>query len=145
MARVTITLLFLAMISLVVLVIVPTPSFAYSLLDHYTLHVINDFKTNEKPLVIHCWTDNSGSHDLGERTLWKLDEFSVRFRERFLRLTHYWCQMRHDQLYKERIVLYDSNGPQFKCLKGKNCYWSIREDGFFFSEDQQNWVKYQAW
>ncbi|KAL5781295.1 hypothetical protein ACOSP7_006324 [Xanthoceras sorbifolium] len=52
-------------------------------------------------------------------TLWKNNEFTVTFPERFFRLTHY-C------------------GPHYKCYKTKNCYWSVREDGFYFSDDQQN-------
>ncbi|KAK0602794.1 hypothetical protein LWI29_037004 [Acer saccharum] len=65
------------------------PTFASSVdasLGKYTVHITNGFYYNEKPLVIHCWSedDDLGEHtlwkDLGEHTLWKDDEFHFSFR-----------------------------------------------------------------
>ncbi|KAK4857032.1 hypothetical protein QYF36_023873 [Acer negundo] len=145
MGRVTmISHLFVAI--MVVVSVAATPGFASNFNSHYTLNIGNNIMMKDVPVVIHCYTDNSGSHDLGEHTLWNSDEWTVTFKEKFFGLVHYWCQMRHGNQYKDKVVLYDSNTPNYKCYETFTCYWEVRDDGFYFSGDnRKTWVKYTGW
>ncbi|KAK4852477.1 hypothetical protein QYF36_024524 [Acer negundo] len=120
------------------------PTFASSVdasLGKYTVHITNGFYYNEKPLVIHCWSEDD---DLGEHTLWKNDEFHFSFKESFFRWTHFYCEMRHDKKFKQ-IDVYDDKKERIKCTYTLTCYWIVDEDGFFFSINNKFWSKIYDW
>ncbi|KAK1566889.1 hypothetical protein Q3G72_005603 [Acer saccharum] len=120
------------------------PTFASSVdasLGQLTVHITNGFYYNEKPLVMHCWSEDD---DLGEHTLWKDNEFHFSFRESFIGWTHFYCEMHHDKQFK-KIDVYDSAKEYTKCTYTLNCYWMVDEGGFFFSRNNKLWYKIYDW
>ncbi|TXG65482.1 hypothetical protein EZV62_006757 [Acer yangbiense] len=102
------------------------PTFASSVdasLGQLTVHITNGFYYNEKPLVMHCWSEDD---DLGEHTLWKDNEFHFSFRESFIGWTHFYCEMYHDKRFK-KIDVYDSAKEYIKCTYTLNCYWMVSD------------------
>ena len=132
------------MVFLVVMIGETVPTFASSVdasLGQLTVHITNGFYYNEKPLVMHCWSEDD---DLGEHTLWKDNEFHFSFRESFIGWTHFYCEMHHDKQFK-KIDVYDSAKEYIKCTYTLNCYWMVDEGGFFFSRNNKLWYKIYDW
>ncbi|KAL5781292.1 hypothetical protein ACOSP7_006321 [Xanthoceras sorbifolium] len=139
MSRVRISHLFLIMT--VVVSMAQTPASAISIYPKYTVHIMNNFSSNQNPLKMHCWSNDD---DLGEHTLWMKNEFYFSFREKFFGWTHFWCEMHHGTQVKTFDV-YSTRTRAFKCPSTFNCYWSVRDDGFYFSDDLEKWDKYIGW
>lgn len=107
----------------------------------YKVHIINGYANNDNPLIIHC---KSRDDDLGEHTLWMNNEFLFKFRKDFFVTTAFWCGFIHGSSRKVIYVFridYESNF----CRATGNCFWSVREDGFYFSNDNKSWVKRYNW
>ncbi|KAJ0092725.1 hypothetical protein Patl1_26784 [Pistacia atlantica] len=107
----------------------------------FKVHIINGLSSNENPLIIHCYSNDD---DLGEHTLWMNNEFKFRFGNHVWRLTHFWCVMRCG-LNKKTIDVFRSGVETKTCRRTGNCFWSAREEGFYFSNDNQSWVKRYDW
>lgn len=106
------------------------------------VHIMNDLSNNDEPLIIHC---HSNDDDLGEHTLWMKNEFSFQFRENVWRYTHFWCSMRILNSKETTVDVYRAYHETDKCQDTGNCFWSVREDGFYFSNDQKSWEKRYNW
>ncbi|KAL5848459.1 hypothetical protein ACOSQ4_006472 [Xanthoceras sorbifolium] len=113
--------LFLIMILLVFMTSTPV-AFAY------VVEVTNNLSSNNKPLVMHCWSHDD---DLGVHTLWNSQGWDWKFGQKFLGRTHFLCEMKHDT--KEKTIdVFDSNNERLSCDISLKCSWSVRDDGFYF-------------
>ncbi|KAL5784217.1 hypothetical protein ACOSQ2_006609 [Xanthoceras sorbifolium] len=117
-------------------------AFAIAIHPRYTVHITNDFNNNDNPLVMHCW---SRDDDLGVHTLWKTNEWHWGFRNKIFGRTHFWCNMKHGT--KEKTIdVYDSDNWAMTCPDKHHCYWSVKDDGFyFFQEFRKSFLKYYDW
>ncbi|KAL5851370.1 hypothetical protein ACOSQ3_006488 [Xanthoceras sorbifolium] len=113
--------LFLIMILLVFMTSTPV-AFAY------VVEVTNNLSSNNKPLVMHCWSHDD---DLDVHTLWNSQGWDWKFGQKFLGRTHFLCEMKHDT--KEKTIdVFDSNNERLSCDISLKCSWSVRDDGFYF-------------
>ncbi|KAJ0034069.1 hypothetical protein Pint_26184 [Pistacia integerrima] len=108
----------------------------------YRVHIINGFSNNDNPLIIHCYSKDD--NDIGEHVLWMNNEFKFKFKKNIFGTTRFWCDMRHGSTQKT-IDVFRVGHESNKCHDTGNCFWSVREDGFFFSVDNQSWNKMYDW
>ncbi|KAJ9182384.1 hypothetical protein P3X46_006385 [Hevea brasiliensis] len=108
----------------------------------YDVRVINGFTNNSSlPLVIWC---SSNGDELGGRALQEGEDFSWSLRTNFWGNTHYLCTMK----WEERRRQFDAfKVPRdiYRCSLFRKCSWLVREDGFYFSDDEVNWKKDFSW
>ena len=77
-------------------------------------------------------------------TLELKNEFSFTFKTKFFGLSHFWCDMQHSTQVKT-VDVYNDLYQGFKCKETKNCYWAVRDDGFYFTDDlQKEWYKFDG-
>ncbi|KAJ0091855.1 hypothetical protein Patl1_26798 [Pistacia atlantica] len=110
----------------------------------YKVHIINGFTSNENPLIAHC---KSKDNDIGEHVLWMNNEFKFEFKKNIFGTTRFWCDMRHGSVQKTIDVFrvgHESYESVY-CHYTGNCFWSTREDGFYFSNDNESWLKRYEW
>ncbi|KAJ0091863.1 hypothetical protein Patl1_26797 [Pistacia atlantica] len=136
----------LLVIFLIIFHISQAPALAYDeeiiiLRFKYKVHIINGFTSNENPLITHC---KSKDNDLGEHVLWMNNEFMFKFRKNIFGTTCFWCDMRHGSAQKT-IDVFRVGHESNKCHGTGNCFWSVREDGFYFSDNNQSWIKMYDW
>ncbi|XP_050259820.1 S-protein homolog 5-like [Quercus robur] len=108
----------------------------------YDVRVVNGFTNNDSlPLVIWCASKDS---DLGGRALQEHDDFSWRLRTNLWGTTHFLCTMKWDQKRKSFDAF---KGPRdiYRCGPLRKCSWLVREDGFYFSNDEVNWKREFSW
>lgn len=108
----------------------------------YDVRVINGFKNNMSlPLVIWC---SSADIDLGGRALQEGDDYGWRLKTSIWATSHYFCTMKWDQLTK-KFVVFSGGRDKRRCGPLNKCSWLVREDGFYFSNDEVNWNKDFSW
>ncbi|OAY28194.1 self-incompatibility protein S1 [Manihot esculenta] len=108
----------------------------------YDVRVINGFTNNSSlPLVIWC---SSNGRQLGARALQEGDDFSWSLRTNFWGDTHFLCTVKWDE---RRRLFYAFKVPRdiYRCSLFRKCSWLVREDGFYFSNDEINWKKDFSW
>ncbi|KAJ0034068.1 hypothetical protein Pint_26185 [Pistacia integerrima] len=136
---------FLLIIFPIIFQIFQTPTLAFDedkfRLFTYTVHIINGLNNNDNPLIIHCYSNDD---DLGEHALWMKNEFKFLFGEHMFKFTHFWCVMRLG-LKKKTIDVFRTGYESVYCHYTGNCFWSTREDGFYFSNDNESWLKRYEW
>lgn len=110
-------------------------------IETFTVHIMNGMSQNTDPVNVHC---KSGDSDLGLRTLGQGVEFDFRFKTRVVGTTLYFCSWYWDSKRASFDVFRDDR-EALHCVKTANCYWKAREDGFYFSVDNSNWVKRNNW
>lgn len=116
------------------------PEYFYGL--EYDVRVINGFKNNSSlPLVIWCSSNND---DLGGRALQEGDDFSWSLKTNFWGTTHSLCTMKWDAM-RRRFDAFKVPRDLQRCSLFRKCSWSVREDGFYFSNDEVNWKKDFSW
>lgn len=116
------------------------PEYFYGL--EYDVRVINGFKNNSSlPLVIWCSSNND---DLGGRALQEGDDFSWSLKTNFWGTTHFLCTMKWDAMRRKFDAFKVPRDLQ-RCSLFRKCSWSVREDGFYFSNDEVNWKKDFSW
>ncbi|XP_044499382.1 S-protein homolog 24-like [Mangifera indica] len=108
---------------------------------HYRVHITNSFPNNDQPLYVHCW---SRDDDLGEHNLWVNNEFTFRFGKNIFFPTRFDCDFRHGSL-STRFPIFHIDRDGSKCRRTGQCYWSVREDGFYFCNDNIWWYKRYDW
>ncbi|KAH9681259.1 hypothetical protein WN944_026325 [Citrus x changshan-huyou] len=108
---------------------------------NYKIHVINGFKTNKNPLIIHCYSNHD---DLGEHTLWMNGEFKFHFRLSMIEETRFWCDWTWGTKKKSTDV-FNMAVEYHNCFPTGNCFWKTAENGIYFSNDNTNWVKRYLW
>lgn len=100
------------------------------------VHIVNNLPT---AIGLHC---ESGDDDLGFRTLQPNQSQMIRFRIDWLLKTHFTCHAQWEgrsKLFDAFIVKRDMD----RC--GGRCYWSVRDDGFYFSGDGTTWDREYTW
>ena len=108
----------------------------------YDIRVVNGFTNNNSlPLVIWCASKDS---DLGGRALQEHDDFSWRLRTNLWGTTHFLCTMKWDQKRKS-FDAFKVPRDIYRCGPLRKCSWLVREDGFYFSNDEVNWKREFSW
>ncbi|KAB2625776.1 hypothetical protein D8674_017436 [Pyrus ussuriensis x Pyrus communis] len=109
----------------------------------YNVRVVNGFTNNSSlPLVIWCASQNS---DLGGRALQEHDDFSWSLRTSLWGTTDLFkCTMKWDRIRRSFEAFKASRDIQ-RCGPLRKCSWLVREDGFYFSNDEVNWKKDFSW
>ncbi|CAN6547630.1 unnamed protein product [Malus baccata var. baccata] len=109
----------------------------------YKIRVVNGFTNNSSlPLVIWCASQNS---DLGGRALQEHDDFSWSLRTSLWGTTDLFkCTMKWDRIRRSFEAFKASRDIQ-RCGPFRKCSWLVREDGFYFSNDEVNWKKDFSW
>ncbi|XP_021897011.1 S-protein homolog 6 [Carica papaya] len=106
------------------------------------VRVINGFRNNSSlPLVIWCSSQDS---DLGGRALQEGDDFGWRVRTNFWGTTRYFCTMKWDSKRKS-FDAFKAPEDSHRCSLFKKCSWLVKEDGFYFSNDEVVWKKDFSW
>lgn len=107
----------------------------------YKAHIMNGLATDKVPTRIHCYSKDD---DLGAHLLWMKEEFRFEFTVDFWKKTHFWCDMGFGT--NERTVdVFQTGIETHTCRSTGNCFWSMREDGIYFSNNDQSWVKKYDW
>ncbi|KAI5655989.1 hypothetical protein M9H77_24782 [Catharanthus roseus] len=109
--------------------------------DKYTVHVISNLPSNRYPLRIHC---ASGDDDLGYHNLSVNQDFNWSFRMNFRGTTLFFCHFwwkNEDKAFE----VFNHDISINTCRS--NCYWLVRDDGFYFTDDIDNVApeKYADW
>ncbi|KAJ0036035.1 S-protein homolog 6-like [Pistacia vera] len=108
----------------------------------YDVRVINGFSNNSSlPLVIWCSSEDS---DLGGRALQEGDDFSWRLKTNFWGTTNFLCTMKWEGKRK-RFDAFKVRRDCRRCNPFRKCSWLVKEDGFYFSNDEVNWKKDFPW
>ncbi|KAM3708462.1 hypothetical protein ACB098_02G099600 [Castanea mollissima] len=108
----------------------------------FDVRVVNGFTNNDSlPLVIWCASKDS---DLGGRALQEHDDFSWSLRTNFWGTTHFLCTMKWDQKRKS-FDAFKVPRDIYRCGPLRKCSWLVREDGFYFSNDEVNWKREFSW
>ncbi|KAI5655991.1 hypothetical protein M9H77_24784 [Catharanthus roseus] len=98
-------------------------------IDRYTVHVINNLPSNQFLLKIHC---ASGDDDLGFHNLTVNQDFNWSFRVNIRGTTLFFCHFWWQN--KDKAFEVFNNYIATKTCR-TNCYWLVREDGFYFTDD----------
>ncbi|XP_073272450.1 S-protein homolog 19-like [Primulina huaijiensis] len=99
--------------------------------EGYEVHVVNVLPNNDSPLKIHC---ASKTTDLGNHTLYVTNDFYWHFRMNFWHTTMFFCSFHWGsrnqafEVFNEDIAYTCGFKPD-----GNICNWSVREDGFWLS------------
>ncbi|KAJ4722893.1 Self-incompatibility protein [Melia azedarach] len=108
----------------------------------YDVRVINGFTNNSSlPLVIWCSSEDS---DLGGRALQEGDDFSWSIRTKIWSNSKYLCTMKWDAK-RIRFDAFKVPRDSHRCNPFRKCSWLVKEDGFYFSNDEVNWKKDFSW
>ncbi|XP_071722903.1 S-protein homolog 20-like [Rutidosis leptorrhynchoides] len=108
----------------------------------YEVRVINGFTNNSSlPLVIWCISQDM---DLGGRALQERDDYSWNLKASLWGLYHYQCTMKWDDKRK-RFDAFKFPRDFHRCGPLRKCSWLVREDGFYFSNDNVFWKKDFSW
>ncbi|XP_012077674.1 self-incompatibility protein S1 [Jatropha curcas] len=108
----------------------------------YDVRVINGFTNNSSlPLVIWCSSD---VEELGGRALQEGDDFSWSLKTNSWGTTHYLCTIKWDEK-RRQFDAFKIPRDIYRCSLLKKCSWLVREDGFYFSNDEVNWKKDFSW
>ncbi|THG16906.1 S-protein homolog 5-like [Camellia sinensis] len=116
-----------------------------ALFPTYEVHIINDLPTNSHFfLLVRC---QSKDDDFGMHKLESGEEFYWRFKPNIIKTTLFFCHFYWDT--KDAIFnVYDRKLDDDYCYKFNTCYWSVRDDGFYFSGDntaEATWLKFNDW
>ncbi|KAF5752452.1 hypothetical protein HS088_TW01G00361 [Tripterygium wilfordii] len=113
--------------------------------DQYEVRVINGFTNNSSlPLVI--WCTSSMEDEIGGRALQEGDDFGWSVRTSFWGPSgnSFFCTMKWDQKRK-KFEAFKVSRDVHRCGLYRMCSWLVKEDGFYFSNDEVNWVRDFSW
>ncbi|XP_059630373.1 S-protein homolog 74-like [Cornus florida] len=105
----------------------------------FDVRIVNGFTNNSSlPLVIWC---SSKDGEMGGRALQEGDDFGWTFKTKYFWDTSsvFSCTMKWDQKRKS------FNALQVGHHWERKCFWVVKEDGFYFSNDDLNWKKLFSW
>ncbi|KDP36439.1 hypothetical protein JCGZ_09509 [Jatropha curcas] len=108
----------------------------------YDVRIVNGF-TNNSSLALVIWC-SSEVEEMGGRALQEGDDFSWSFKTNSLGTNHYICTMKWDER-RRKFDAFKIPRDIDRCSLFKKCYWLVREDGFYFSNDEINWKKDFSW
>lgn len=108
----------------------------------YDVRVINGFKNNSSlPLVIWC---SSADDDLGGRALQEGEDYGWRLTTKFWSATRILCTLKWEDK-RRKFDAFKVPRDIHRCSPFRRCSWLVREDGFYFSNDEINWKKDFSW
>lgn len=115
----------------------------------YEVAIYNGFSGNSSlPLVIWCNEVGEEEGDMGSRPLQEGDDFSWNVKITFWKLISsanaFSCTMKWDQRRK-KFEPFRERRDRSRCGAVRKCLWLVKEDGFYFSNDENNWVKDFTW
>ncbi|KAI3746841.1 hypothetical protein L6452_09283 [Arctium lappa] len=116
----------------------------------YHVAVFNGFSGNSSlPLIIWCTTvGDAYGGDMGGRALQESDDYSWNVKVTFWKSissdTAFSCTMKWDQKRK-KFEAFRVHRDRSRCGVLRKCLWLVKEDGFYFSNDEHNWVKEFSW
>lgn len=108
----------------------------------YDVRVINGF-TNNSSLALVIWC-SSEEGDMGGRALQAGDDYGWRLRTKIWGTTDFMCTMKWDQK-RRRFHAFKVPRDSLRCNLFRKCSWLVKEDGFYFSNDEVNWKKDFSW
>ncbi|KAL8486760.1 hypothetical protein ACS0TY_022987 [Phlomoides rotata] len=110
----------------------------------YDVRIINGFSNNSSlPLVVWCVTQDRG--DIGGRALQERDDYSWTVETGlFSSSTRFICTMKWEERRK-KFEAFRASRDRYKCGACGKCFWLVKEDGFYFSNDGVNWIKEFSW
>ncbi|CBI33341.3 hypothetical protein VitviT2T_006892 [Vitis vinifera] len=108
----------------------------------YDVRVVNGF-TDNSSLVLVIWC-SSQHNDLGGRALQAGDDFSWSLKTNLWATTLFHCTMKWDQR-RTSFEAFQVQRDSQRCAPFRTCFWLVKEDGFYFSNDQVNWKKDFSW
>ncbi|CAN4120689.1 unnamed protein product [Withania somnifera] len=108
----------------------------------YNIHIINGF-TNNSSLPLVVWCISSDRVDIGGRALQEHDEYSWSVKTTFWKNTQFLCTMKFDQ-QKRSFQAFQRKDIQ-RCSPTRECFWLVKEDGFYFSNDEIYWRRDFSW
>lgn len=109
--------------------------------QQYNIHIVNNITSRTGELIVRC---KSADDDLQDRYMYKGEDWQWQFRVNFFRSTLFSCDARWGQL-KKSFNAFDTDSLSFKCEDTSTCFWSIRDEGMYFSCDDLNYVKQYEW
>ncbi|KAI4311357.1 hypothetical protein MLD38_036261 [Melastoma candidum] len=116
----------------------------------YDVRVINGFRDNSSmPLVI--WCASSDEDDMGGRALQEGDDYgwSVVVTELIWGYNAagpslFRCTMKRDAARKT-FDAFVVGADSARCWSTRKCWWLVKEDGFYFGNDEVSWQKQFPW
>lgn len=112
------------------------------LVSTYHVCIINDMPSDPPPLTVHC---KSGDDDIGSKDLLLHEEYRWSFRVNFWETTLFFCSARWGGGKRTYIDAFVAIRDERRCRKNRYCLWSVREDGFYFSNDNSTWRNQHPW
>ncbi|KAL3622588.1 hypothetical protein CASFOL_033999 [Castilleja foliolosa] len=110
----------------------------------YDVRVINGFSNNSsEPLVVWCVSSDKGG--IGGRALQEGDDYSWTVESR--NLFYYWSSSRFVCTVKwgGKRKRFEAFRDRYRCGARRQCLWLVKEDGFYFGNDEFNWVRHFSW
>lgn len=107
----------------------------------YRVHIIDNLPTSNPKLSVHC---KSKDDDLGDKILTPNQEFSWKFKINIWGTTLFYC----DAQWGTRRKHFDAfvvTRDERRCQRPLLCLWSIRENGFYFSNNNVTWSSEYLW
>ncbi|GFS40551.1 hypothetical protein Acr_17g0009890 [Actinidia rufa] len=105
----------------------------------YTVHIVNGItpKPGSPILQFHC---QSNDDDLGVKFPKPGEDFNWSFRENLIGSTLFFCSFSRGQQSASFDVFNHDLDDQCK-----QCYWLVKEDGFYFSDSTKLYQKRYNW
>lgn len=100
------------------------------------VHIINNMSGD---LKLHCQSKNN---DLGAKILHPGEEQILRFKVNIWKTTLFYCLAQRPWQFKI-FNAFEAHRDELRC--GGQCYWSVRDDGFYFSNDDTTWDRDYTW
>lgn len=130
--------------SIIFIITIREPEYLYG--TKYDVRVVNGFTSNSSmPLVIWCATPEN---DMGGRALQEGDDYSWSQTTGFLSVVggnnRVFCTLKWDQKRKKFDAFHVSRDTH-RCSPFKMCFWLVKEDGFYFSNDGLLYHKDFSW
>ncbi|KAL0392624.1 UNVERIFIED_CONTAM: hypothetical protein Sradi_2485200 [Sesamum radiatum] len=111
----------------------------------YDVRIINGFSNNSSlPLVVWCVSEDEG--DIGGRALQERDDYGWTVKTGlFWSSSRFICTMKWDGKRK-KFEAFRSSRDRYRCGARRQCFWLVKEDGFYFSNDDGvHWIKDFPW
>ncbi|KAL0433076.1 UNVERIFIED_CONTAM: hypothetical protein Slati_2641900 [Sesamum latifolium] len=111
----------------------------------YDVRIINGFSNNSSlPLVVWCVSEDTG--DIGGRALQERDDYGWTVKTGlFWSSSRFLCTMKWDAKRK-KFEAFRSSRDRYRCGACRQCFWLVKEDGFYFSNDDGvHWIKDFPW
>lgn len=116
------------------------PTLAIDFCWKFRVHIINAL--SHDILNLHCYSYND---DLGEHTLGVGGDFTFKFGQSPIYVTRFWCDMKYGSSHSTTVDVWTAKIGDKHCCHTRECFWSVREDGFYLSDNNQSWVKWYNW